>query len=183
MVVYDECRPGRDKGNKHAGGDAVMFAAAAALPLLVVEDDINLAPDFPQALEMALNAALDVPVYFYLNETATHEDRVSSIYGPELGAAINAGEPVPLQLVPARTYVGLFGTQCVLIPPNLAGDVLRRIDSVRIAFDAALQTAIMHRSPPAYVVVPNVVQHRHDRTGRDQDAGLKRSISYHLPRS
>lgn len=184
MVIYDECMPGRDKGNKHVGGDAVMFAAAADLPLLVVEDDINLAPDFPQALHMALAAGHDVPVYFYLNETAAeHEDRVSSIYGPEIGAAINDGQPLALQLVPARTHVGLFGTQCVLIPPLLAGDVLRRIDAVRVAFDAALQTAIKTRYPPAYVVVPNVVQHRHDRTGREMDAGLKRSLSYKLPRA
>lgn len=182
LVIYDQCEPGRHKGNKQVGGDAVRFAAALDLPLLVVEDDIDLAPDFPQALEMALSMPREEPVYFYLNESVSHENRVASIYGPEIDEAIRAGSPLPLRLLPARTYIGLFGTQCVLIPPSLAGDVLRRIDAVRVAFDAALQTAIKSRYPPAYVVVPNVVQHRHDRTGREADHSVKRSLSFDCPR-
>lgn len=183
LVLYDECRPGRDKGNKHVGGDAVQFAAALNLPLLVVEDDIDLAPDFPLALEMALAVPREEPVYFYLNESVSHENRVASIYGSEVDEAIRAGAPLQLQLLPARTYVGLFGTQCVLIPPTLASRVLQRVDAVRVAFDAALQSAIRTRVPPALVAVPNVVQHRHDRTGREADHGVKRSYSFDLPRA
>jgi hypothetical protein len=178
IVFTDECYPSHDKGNKQVGQRALEAAATYGRPVLVVEDDIDLAPDFTAGLELALSR-LDRPTYLYLNES---EERMRTIYGRDLADRVLRHEPTPLQLVEAQTEVGLFGTQAVLIPHEWIPRVIDSIGRVRRAFDAALQRSLRRETPPAYVVVPNVVQHRHDRTAREPDGGEKRSLSFDCPR-
>lgn len=183
VVFLDGCVPnprwGNDVGNKRIGAKALTWALGASEgPVLVVEDDIDLAPDFPQALELAVESG--VTTFLYLNES---EDRMRNIYGQPLARNLLAKTPTPLALTPARDYVGLFGTQCVYLPGDVAVQVLEFIPKVRKAFDAALWTLLSHRKLPVNVVTPNVVQHRHDRTARKPDASVKRSLSFDCPRA
>lgn len=182
VVFVDGCVPnprwGMDVGNKRIGAKALTWALGASEgPVLVVEDDIDLAPDFPQALDVAVQS--DVTTFFYLNEEAS---RMKDIYGQPLARNLLSGTPTPLSLTPAREYVGLFGTQCVLLPRDVALGVLEFIPRARKAFDAALWTLLSERRMPVNVVTPNVAQHRHDRTGRIPDSSVKRSLSFDCPR-
>lgn len=182
VVFLDSCRPnprwGNDVGNKRIGAKALTWALGASDGhVLVVEDDIDLAPDFPQALNMALQS--NATTYFYLNEEAS---RMKDIYGQPLARNLLAKKPTPLTLTPAREYVGLFGTQCVLLPRDVAVAVLEFIPRARKAFDAALWTLLSERRLAVNVVTPNVAQHRHDRTGRIPDSSVKRSLSFDCPR-
>lgn len=183
VVFLDQCNPVKrwnyDVGNKRIGAKALTWALASDCShVLVVEDDIDLAPDFPQALELA--AATDVVAYLYINE---ERSRMVSIYGQPLARNLLAKQPTPLSLTRARDYVGLFGTQAVLLPRDVAVAVLEYIPKVRKAFDAALWTLLSDRRLPVNVVTPNVVQHRHDRTARKPDASVKRSLSFDCPRA
>lgn len=184
-VFLDECTPRTDRkqlfpndlGNKWIGMQAIEWAIPLGRPVLLLEDDIDLAPDFNQGLDAAL--ATGEVTYLYTNETP---ERLVDLYGPEHATRLLDGTPTPLQATPARTLTGLFGTQAVLIPHHAALLTRRYFHKTRKAIDAVLWHTLEGERLPARVITPNVVQHRHDRTAREPEAYEKRSLSYHCPR-
>lgn len=179
-VFLDPCEPRDDRpelGNKWIADEALAWAVEFERPVLFLEDDVDLAPGFPATLDAALRVG--EITYFYLNETP---ERMEGLYGPELAARLIAGQPTPVALTPARTVVGLFGTQAVLLPHATAVRLRHFIPKTRKAIDAALQLLITRDRAPVRVATPNVVQHRHDRTGREPESYAKRSISFDCPR-
>lgn len=184
-VFLDHCRhdPNRrglhagEIGNKWVAGEALAHAIPTGKPVLFLEDDIDPAPDFLDGLDAALTTG--GITYLYLNES---EERMRTIYGDALAERLLARVPTPVRVTRALTSDGLFGAQAVLMPPIVARFVQARLGAVRKAVDAAMQSAIRVKNLPAFVVTPNVVQHRHDRTGREADHSVKRSLSFDCPR-
>lgn len=179
-VFLDKCEPRDDRpeiGNKWIADEALAWAIQHERPVLFLEDDIDLAPDFPATLDAALRVG--EITYFYLNETP---DRMRGLYGDGRAERLIAGRPTRVELTPARTVTGLFGTQAVLLPHATAVRLRSFIPKTRKAIDAALQLLITVDRAPVRVATPNVVQHRHDRTGREPETYAKRSISFDCPR-
>lgn len=184
-VFLDHCQhdPNRtglhagEIGNKWVAERALTWAVKQGTPVLFLEDDIDPAPDFLDGLHAALESG--GTTYLYLNES---EDRMRDIYGQPLAQRLQAREPTPVTATRALTYSGLFGAQAVLMPNAHARLVLETIPKVRKAVDAALQSALTRYRLPAFVITPNVVQHRHDRTCREPEEYAKRSTSFDCPR-
>jgi hypothetical protein len=176
-VFLDACDPVGKGGNGGVGLRAIQHARTLGGPVLLVEDDIDLAPDFPYFLDAAL--PLGALTYFYLHD---RPDRMKLHYGSELTDHILAGKPMPRNLVKVKAPVMLFGTQCVLIPPQLLSFIEAQLVTHPTAFDGNVQRAVDKTSWPVLVALPHPVQHRHDRTARAEDGKVKRSMSYDLPR-
>lgn len=164
-------------GNKWVAQRALAWAVKQSKPILFLEDDIDPAEDFLTGVRAALESG--GTTYLYVNES---EDRMRDIYGPELATRLQARTPTPVTATRALTYSGLFGAQAVLIPNAHARLVLETIPKARKAIDAALQSALTRHHLPAFVITPNVVQHRHDRTCREPEEYAKRSTSFDCPR-
>lgn len=189
-VFLDECILTPEKtelGNKWIGERALRWALEQhpTRPILFLEDDIDLAPDFPNALDMAVSANLTT--YMYINEQHASDNqtylRMERLYGPRLADQIRRGEPTRMRLKESKSYVGLYGTQAVFIPVSVAHRLLDEwLGRSRKAFDAALQLCLEGENLPALIAVPNVVQHRHDRTAREPEKYMKRSRSFECPR-
>lgn len=190
QVFLDDCLltdTVTELGNKWVGERALRWALEQHpnRPILFLEDDIDLAPDFPAALEMAV--AENLTTYMYINELSRHDNqtflRMERLYGTKLADQLKRGVPTRLRLKQARSYVGLYGTQAVLIPTTIAQSLLDTyLARARKAFDAALQICLQDKNTPALIAAPNVVQHRHDRTAREPEQYVKRSLSFDCPR-
>src|SRR5690606_36269587 len=178
-VLLDDCTPPvqTPPGNGPIGLRAVRHAITAGWShVLIVEDDIDLAPDFPMFLQAAIESG--AAVYLYLND---HESRMRDILGTELTRSILAREAQQRQLVRARRYAGLFGAQAVLLPAAILPTVEQWQAAKGDSFDGNILRALMHKQFPTLVAIPHPVQHRHDRTARPPDERLKKSRSYALP--
>jgi hypothetical protein len=179
-VLLDDCTPPvqTPPGNGPIGLKAIRHAIAMGWEhVLIVEDDIDLAPDFPMFVEAALKT--NAAVYLYLND---FESRMRDILGRDLTKSILAKEPQPRRLVRARRYAGLFGAQAVLLPAAILPTVEQWQAAKGDSFDGNILRALMHKQFPTLVAIPHPVQHRHDRTARTPDERLKKSRSYALPR-
>jgi len=179
-VLLDDCTPPvqTPPGNGPIGLKAIRHAIAMGWEhVLIVEDDIDLAPDFPMFVEAALKT--NAAVYLYLND---RESRMRDILGTELTRSILAKEPQPRRLVRARRYAGLFGAQAVLLPAAILPTVERWQAAKGDSFDANILRALVHKQFPTLVAIPHPVQHRHDRTARTPDERLKKSHSFNLAR-
>lgn len=174
-VFLDACDPVTNNGA--IGLQAIRYARTLGGPVLVVEDDIDLAPDFPYFLEAALPTG--AVTYFYLHD---RRDRMRMHYGDRLTAAIEARQPLPRKLHRVLVPRYLFGTQAVLLPEALLPTIEAQLVEHRDAFDGNVQRAITRTSWPVLVALPHPVQHRHDRTARTADNRVKKSLSYDLPR-
>lgn len=165
---------------------ALEWAAQKPGPVLFIEDDIDLAPDFRWHLEQAI--ALDAVTYLYLNDSAK---RLREHHGDELAARILSGGPIPRGAYALVEPRATYGTQCVLIPERLVGKAVELATEAKHlarAFDSRLQLWLMqqHQQPRggerAWVMLPHPVQHRQDRTGRHGPLPRPReSLSYGLP--
>lgn len=179
-VLLDDCTPPvqTPPGNGPIGLKAVRHAIAMGWEhVLIVEDDIDLAPDFPIFLQAAIESG--AAVYLYLND---RESRMRDILGSDLTKSILAREPQPRRLVRARRYAGLFGAQAVLLPAAILPTVEQWQAAKGDSFDANILRALMHKQFPTLVAIPHPVQHRHDRTARTADNRVKKSLSFALPR-
>lgn len=179
-VLLDDCTPPvqTPPGNGPIGLRAVRHAIAQGWShVLIVEDDIDLAPDFPMFVEAALKT--NAAAYLYLND---RESRMRDILGTELTRSILAREAQQRQLVRARRYAGLFGAQAVLLPAAILPTVERWQAAKGDSFDGNILRALLHKQFPTLVAVPHPVQHRHDRTARAPDDRLKKSQSFNLAR-
>ena len=176
-VLLDDCTPPvqTPPGNGPIGLKAIRHAIAMGWEhVLIVEDDIDLAPDFP----MFLTAALDVGAvtYFYLNDSPT---RLPRTVGTLAAASILRGEPQKRRLTPAWSMDFLLGTQCVLLPARVLPGIARTLEGMSISFDRGVLAALSERP---LIALPHPVQHRHDRTGRPPSKIEKRSYSADLQR-
>lgn len=176
--MLDPCDPIGRGGNNHISLEAIQYARTLDTPVLIVEDDIDLAPDFTLFLNAALDQG-DVVTYFYLNDKV---DRLNLLLGGDAARSILAGEPQHRRLARARHYRGLFGTQCVLLPQAVLPTIEDRLRVHGDALDMNTVRALQGIGWPAFIALPHPVQHRHDRTARTPDARVKRSMSFDLPR-
>src|SRR5690606_13356307 len=122
-VLLDDCAAPvqTPPGNGPIGLKAIRHAIEAGWShVLIVEDDIDLAPDFPIFLHAALECG--AVTYLYLND---RPDRLRDILGAEHAASILTRQPQPRRLVKARRYAGLFGAQAVLLPRAILPTVER----------------------------------------------------------
>lgn len=155
--------------------EALEYAIALGRGVLFCEDDIDLAPDFPAFLRKAAHG--NVTTYFY-----THEGPgIRLSHGTVLCAAIMGGVPVPSGLYSVRSP--RRGTQCVFIPHTaLARFPLEELHG-GAPIDVALDRWLDRLGIPAFVALPNPVQHRHSRAARSEESNdIKRSISFNQVR-
>lgn len=171
-VFEGACHPPSAAGNRKNGERVLAWAAETASDLLFVEDDIDLAADFPSALWAA--RMLGGPVTFWIERERHHP--------LEWWDATDATVP-PVAFVPIPVMHGWYGTQCVLLP----------LESVLVALEA--REFGNGRSPPIDIFLrragaleglriafPNPVDHRSPMTLTNQKRPRRVSRTYHLPR-
>jgi len=179
-TFLDECREPTPPGsNGRIGLEATRHAMTLDTPVLFVEDDIDLAEDFPQQLDAALRDS-EAVTYFYLND---RRERLQAWLGNDAADSILKRQPQERRLhrvIPPRW---LYGTQCVLVPQHVLPHLERILaNAAREPLDGAMVKAINAAKAPANIALPHPVQHRHDRTARTEDGKIKRSMSFDLPR-
>lgn len=179
-VFLDACDPIGPEDNGPVALQAIRHAINRGGHALLVEDDIDLANDFPQALEAATAAAdAGAIVYLFLID---RWDRMLLHYGRELTEEILMGRAIQRRVISPVSPKMLYGTQCVLLPEVFLPIFEAQLVSRPEPADRALQRTITNHSWPVRVVLPHPVQHRQDRTQRPTDDRTKLSQSYWLPR-
>lgn len=179
-VFLDACDPIGPEDTGPVVLEAIRHARRRGGHALLIEDDIDLASDFPQALEAAVaEADAGAIVYLFLIDRL---DRMLLHYGRELTEEILMGRAFTRRVITPAAAKMLYGTQCVLIPeaflPHFEAQLVARLE----AADRALQRAITRHAWPVRVVLPHPAQHRQDRTQRPTDDRVKLSQSFWLPR-
>lgn len=179
-VALHPCKPGSPAGTNEAARLALEVAPTDR-PLLFLEDDLRLAPDFNWHLTRAMR--LDAITYLYLNDSAA---RLNAHHGPGLARAIT--ERRPIDRGPRRLLrpAACFGTQAVVIPGRLVDTIRNLAHEPGFApFDSRLQRWLQHHHPhePVYTSLPHPVQHLNERLGKsDSEPKAERlSMSYGLP--
>ena len=180
IVFLSPCNPAGATQNRAVAFEALTHAAGKRLPTLYVEDDIDIDQHlFPWALDLAVR--LDAVTYLYLNDTPA---RLREHFGREIERSITNEEAIVRGAYAVRERAALFGTQCVLIPARLLDtmlDVLSRTDGRghRNPWDGRLHLWLReNRDERVFSILPHPVQHRQDRTGREQTNRIMRSMSY-----
>lgn len=171
------CNPASQISNGEVSGRALAWAVTRDKPVLFVEDDIDLGADFEWYLQ---RADPTITTWFYLNEQKV--GRATSLYGRDVAATALTQQPMRRQFVTARHYLGLFGTQCVLVPRAVARALAIELQAPRMAFDGHLPQYLERHQLPARIAVPNPVQHRNVRVARDLHGPAKYSLSFDCPR-
>lgn len=180
MVFLSPCSPAGPEQNRANALAALSWAQRQGGPVLFVEDDIDLAPDFAWHVRVA--AELDALTYLYLNDTP---GRLRAHHGQAVADAILAGHPLPRGAYAVQRRAALFGTQAVVLPEWLVPDLVERLGATNAKepFDGELFLwARAHKHKPVYVMLPHPVQHRQDRTGREPTDRVMRSASFPLAR-
>jgi hypothetical protein len=182
-VFLSPCEPAGPEGNREVAHRALSWSAAQGGDTLFVEDDIDLAPDFAWCVNLARQAG-DL-AYLYLNDAP---GRLIQHHGRALARDILNGAPIRRGAHLVQRRSALFGTQCVFIPARLVPVMVDALEAPHSPmgrgepFDGRLH--LWARRTPAEavrVILPHPVQHRKDRTGRDDTAREMRSYSYGLP--
>ena len=180
IVFLSPCNPAGPAQNRAVAFEALTHAAGKRLPTLYVEDDIDIDQQlFPWALDIAVR--LDAVTYLYLNDTPA---RLREHFGREIERSITNQHALVRGAYAVRERAALFGTQCVLIPARLLDDMLRilevdNIRTIRMPWDGRLHTWLReNRNERVFSILPHPVQHRQDRTGREQTIRVMRSMSY-----
>jgi hypothetical protein len=179
-VFLSPCDPAGPEGNLSVSLQAVEWAATMNAPMLFVEDDIDLAPDFPWHVQRAIE--LDAVTYLYLNDSPK---RLRAHFGDQLAHRILAGEQIDRREYEIQKRFALFGTQCVVIPQRLVPDMVGVLREPREGspspWDGRLHLwAKAHPEERVFVMMPHPVQHREDRTGRGPARHPMRSLSFGL---
>lgn len=181
-ITISPCNPGTPAGTNTAARQAITrgMETHPRHPILFLEDDLDIAPDFMWHLHEA--AAIDAPTYLYLNDTP---ERLARHHGATLAARILDG--LPLEPGPRRllTPAAPYGTQAVLLPTRLL-EAIRALTEQPgpTPFDARLARYWRDTNEAIYTSLPHPVQHRNARIGKGPDwpTGDRRSLSYGLPR-
>jgi len=181
FVFLSPCNPAGQIGNATVSRRALEYAALLNLPTLFVEDDIDLAPDFSWFLQ---RADPDRVTFLFMAELTKGRmpNRAISLYGPDIADAAFSGRPMPRQFVQARHWNGLWGTQCLLIPPKVVKDLAEDLREPYTAFDEHLRAYLERTRHPVMIALPNPVQHRGVRIARNGAGSGYRSFTYHSER-
>ena len=175
-VILSPCDPPGPKQNNAAGNAALRYATGQ-LPewVLFLEDDIDLAPNFRDAILECTR--IDYPViYLYLNDRA---DRGFRQYGHDAWHEILGDAPIPPRVVKAHNIGQLYGSQAVLMTTDAARAALKVTAEDKYATDTSFIYAWRAARIRVGIRIPHVVQHRHDRTLRKREVrGPKRSMSF-----
>lgn len=182
-VFTSPCAPAGPRGNLEVSRRVVAWAAKVGGHLLFIEDDIDLAPDFIWHLEQAIE--LDSVTYLYLNDTVS---RMKLQLGSDLSRQIVRQRPIERGPRHIKRPVALFGTQCVFIPERLIPRTLEVVDQPERhadspePFDGKLHIWLSKdASEKVYTTIPHPVQHRQDRTAREETSRVMRSLSFGNP--
>ncbi len=181
IVFLSPCDPAGPEQNRLVALDAMRHATGIGLPTLYVEDDIDVDPVlFPWAIDLA--ERLDAVTYLYLNDQPT---RLRLHFGNDVTQTITEGGMLTRGAYAIRTRAALFGTQAVLIPARLLGTMVELLEdttssrSWRQPWDGRLHLWL-RKNPQERVfsILPHPVQHRQDRTGRNETRTVMRSMSF-----
>jgi hypothetical protein len=168
----DACDPPSPAGNRRNGERVLAWAAEKATDLLFVEDDIDLAADFPRALWAA--RMLGGPVTFWIERERHHPSGWLD--------ATDATVP-PAAFAPIPVMHGWYGTQCVLLPLE---SVLVAVGSREFGNGRSPPIDIFLRRAGALeglrIALPNPVEHRSPVTLSNPKRPRRVSRTYHLPR-
>ena len=180
IVFLSPCDPAGPEQNRLVALEAMQHAAALGHATLYVEDDIDVDPIlFPWALDLA--ERLDAVTYLYLNDQPA---RLRFHFGNDVTNTIMERGMLTRGAYAIRTRAALFGTQAVMIPARLLGtmvDILEdtSVKSPRQPWDGRLHTWLKrHPEERVFSILPHPVQHRQDRTGRQETRTVMRSMSY-----
>lgn len=189
-VFLSPCKPAGPDGNAEVTHRAVLFAKVRGLPLLFVEDDVDLSGLFLPCLGEAVRR--DVLTYFY-----THDDEgmVRERFPDSLAGKVLSPDAVIAPGLYKRRRQGasmVEGSQCVFIPASLVQELKTEfainISRFRPGYgawscDVTIMNSATHSRHWPFIALPNPVQHRHDRTARDNVEALtfKRSLTFERP--
>ena len=178
-VILSPCNPASQPENGRVSKAALTYALKKAphKPILFLEDDIELAPDFVVFLRMAIET--EEPVYLYVNDKSWSMEHH---YGLELVRRIKRREALPRQLVRVNNPTGLYGTQAVVLPPKFARAIRDLMNPPEHALDGYLHRYWLREGVRPLVAVPAPVQHRNSRVAREEDTREKRSATFDLER-
>lgn len=177
----DESMPAGGRGNALVSQEALQAALEASADLLFVEDDVDLAPDFPVFLELARTA--NQVTYLYLHDVGHY---MADRYGLSMAHAIQRGEAIDAGLYPLKRQTELSGAQCIYIPHDaLVRLPVHLLGLGKIPIDRWLSLHWVDRGIRPLVALPHPVQHRQVRVARARPLAKspdKYSKSFHLER-
>lgn len=165
------CDPPSGTENRWNAERCVRLALERREDLLLLEDDIDVAPDFLEALEAARRLA--VPVTFWLQKLHNHPTRFHTYRGAPIACTFEAVR---------RVTASWYGTQAILLPLELLA--VLAVDETfgdgvgSLPFDQWLRP----RLPRLHVALPNPVQHRNPPNVRGHDRKHRVSLTYDAPR-
>jgi hypothetical protein len=162
-VFVDDNPSPNSAGNRRNGERVLTWARSLDADLLFLEDDIDVAPDFPAALAAARE--VDAPVTFWLDQPHQHPewDRVG--------------------FYPLASTLGWRGSQALLLPLSRVqracgarafGDGLPPPIDIFLKHTGALDGLL--------VALPNPVQHRSPASVVDPRRPVRVSPTFGLPR-
>jgi len=175
-VFLSPCNPAGARLNRENGLRALTWTQGN--DALFLEDDIDLAPDFADFLDLARD--FDHLTWLYINDNPAN---AIGLYGAWLWREIENRKPIPPCLVKPGSYNGLWGAQCVYIPERHVAGILAFDEPFAGAFDDLVKTYAEHAKIPVRIALPSPVQHRHSRVGRAADDHPKRSLTFDLERA
>jgi len=167
LVLSTPCSPPSVEDNLWKAYMAAHHAWEGGTGLLFLEDDVDLAPDFPRFLQMAEDLG-EVTTFILFRE---------SLYpGPEY---VNPREPVVPRLVrlvrsSVRARRGFHGSQALYLPPKAVEAVLRDAEHFVTPGGLPLETLtgsarrhgfdfwVKDKADDIYCAFPNPVQHREE---------------------
>lgn len=158
----DHNRNPTSSGNRANGEHVLAWASVNNADLLFVEDDIDLASDFPEALEAARE--LDEPVTFWLDDPKLHP------------AWVQRG----LYRMPST--FGWRGSQALYLPlSSVRRAVLAR--SFRDGLPPPIDIFLKHTGALTnlHVALPNPVEHRSPASVVDPERPVRKSLSFGMP--
>lgn len=186
-VFLSPCNPAGHCGNAEVTHRAVEFARGQGLPMLFLEDDVDVGDDFLAFLGEAVRQ--DVLTYFYTHD---QEDLVRGRFPESLATKVlTPSESIPYGLYKRRRPRGgiVEGSQAVYIPKGLVAALRTQyamwIGKYRHEFgcwpcDVMIINSAMQSGFWPYIAMPNPIQHRHDRTARGgvESTTFKKSLTF-----
>jgi len=157
--------------NRSNAERAIHAAVNADSDLLLVEDDIDLASDFPLALIAARGRG---PVTFWLDKPHTHP--------PAWERVIEGGGTQPVGFYPVRRFKGSwYGSQCLLLPLEVLR-ALQRAPHFGVPTGNPFDRWVREQLEGLMVALPNPVQHRSPPAVVDPNRKRRISPTYHMRR-
>lgn len=185
VFTSPECETGpsnRENGVRALEWGIERARQSKSTHVLFLEDDLDIASNFEETLLESANRKH--VTYLYITDTRGR--RGMHLYGDNIWYLISRTQiPIHAEYIRAAPdkYGTLLGSQAILMPikaAKLALEVMRSPPNPDFASDSAFVAAWAKHNIDARVRIPHVVQHRHDRSGREPDplGTIKRSLSF-----